>query len=167
MKRGYAMMELAAWSIAIAGSALAVSGWRSSSRMAADSAVVPSLLASPAEPRALKGDSLDRSVARIVASDPFRIARRPASVSFATEQIGVPAAPPPPRPPRPQLALAGILGGPPWEALLEGLPDRPSATLVRAGDVFGGLKVRAVMRDTVIVQGADTVWKLTMKRSWQ
>jgi hypothetical protein len=37
---------------------------------------------------------------------------------------------------------------------------------VRRGDSLGTLIVRAVGRDTVTINGADTTWRLTVKRSW-
>jgi hypothetical protein len=39
--------------------------------------------------------------------------------------------------------------------------------LVRQGDAVGDLKIRVVGRDTVVIQGADTTWRLTLKRPWQ
>ena len=99
--------------------------------------------------------------------DPFRVARHPSPVAYRAEMEGVAPPPPPPRPPNPVLALAGILGGPPWEALLDGIPDHPGATVVREGDVVAGLRIRAVRRDSVVVESRDTTWRLGIRRSWQ
>jgi hypothetical protein len=81
--------------------------------------------------------------------------------------VAVAAPPPPPKPPKPHLAVAGILGGPPWTALLDSVPGRDGSVLVKRGDTLGGLKIRSVGRDTVVVQGTDTLWKLVVKRPWQ
>jgi hypothetical protein len=64
------------------------------------------------------------------------------------------------------LVLAGTVGGPPWAALVEGIPGREGAVLVRAGDVLGTLTVRTVKRDTVTIQARDTVWRLSLKKPW-
>lgn len=116
----------------------------------------------------LPSDSVRAAAVRVAEHDPFRLEHRPASVPYRAEQAGgMQEAPPPPRPPRPHLSLSGIVGGPPWSAILDSVPGRDGGVLVRKGDTLGGLKVRSVGRDTVIVQGADTVWKLIVKRPWQ
>jgi hypothetical protein len=102
-----------------------------------------------------------------VAADPFRLERHPSPIAYRPELEGVAPLPPSPKPPKPPLVLAGILGGPPWEALIEGIPDHAGAVLVRQGDAFGDLKVRSVRRDSVIIQSADTTWRLGIKRTWQ
>lgn len=101
----------------------------------------------------------------VVANDPFRLERRPSPVSYSPAMEGAP--PPPPRPPRPALAVSGIVGGPPWEALLEGLPGRQGSVLVRRGDTVGGLRIHSITRDTVRITGMDTTWKLAVRRAWQ
>lgn len=125
----------------------------------------------PSEPwlRHASLDSLQTISERIVSHDPFRLDHHPAAVPYRPELDGVVTAPPPPppKPPKPRLALAGILGGPPWTALLDSVPGREGSVLVHKGDTLGGLRIRAVGRDTVIVQGADTVWKLVVRRPWR
>lgn len=101
----------------------------------------------------------------VVAKDPFRLERRPSPVSYSPTTESAPA--PPPRPPRPALAVTGIVGGPPWEALLEGLPGRQGSVLVRRGDTVSGLRIRSITRDTVRISGMDTTWKLAVRRAWQ
>ena len=114
-------------------------------------------------------DSVRAAAARIAVHDPFRLDHHPASVPYTLGgEPGAQHAPPPaPKPPKPHLALSGIVGGPPWSAILDSVPGRDGSVLVQKGDTLGGLKVRSVGRDTVIVQGADTVWKLIVKRPWQ
>lgn len=101
----------------------------------------------------------------LVTRDPFRVDRRPATVAYSPALESGP--PPPPRPPRPTLAVAGIIGGPPWEALIEGVPGRQGSVLVRRGDTISGLRVRSVGRDTVHITGMDTTWTLSVRRAWQ
>jgi hypothetical protein len=112
-----------------------------------------------------RSDALVAASEALVARDPFRLERKPSDVAYSPALEGAP--PPPPRPPRPALALAGIVGGPPWEALLEGIPGREGSTLVRRGDTLGGLRVRSITKDTVRIIGMDTTWTLTVRRAWQ
>jgi hypothetical protein len=110
-------------------------------------------------------DSLAAWAERFTDADPFRLERRPADVAYRPELEGAP--PPPPGPPKPALALQGILGGPPWEAIVEGLPGREGGVVVRVGDRAGALLVRRVTRDTVVIAGLDTTWTLTMRSAWR
>jgi hypothetical protein len=121
------------------------------------------ILSAAAEPRRLDADSITQAVAYVVANDPFRLSRHPATVAYSPALEGL-APPVVVRPPRPNLVLRGIVGGPPWSAILDGLPGRDGSVLMRRGDSVGTLVVRAVGRDTVTIKGADTTWRLTVKR---
>ena len=101
----------------------------------------------------------------LVARDPFRLERRPSGVPYSAATEAAP--PPAPRPPRPTLAVAGIVGGPPWEAIITGIPGRSEAALVRRGDTLGGFHVRSITRDTVRISGMDTMWVMTIREAWQ
>ena len=91
----------------------------------------------------------------------FRIGR--ANAEPATE-TAVAASPQPPKAvTRPALVLRGILGGPPWEAILEGMPGVETGVVARAGEVIGGLTVRSIGRDTAIIHASDTSWVLTVR----
>ena len=160
-----AALERALWTLAVVGASFGAVALR------VDTVTVDpgirSLLTAPAELRVLAPDSLERSARAIAERDPFRLRRRPATVRFdATGQSGF-SSEPPPRPPRPLLSLKGIIGGPPWAAILDGVPGRDGALLVRTGDVLGDLRIRVVVRDTVVVRGPDTTWRLTVRRPWQ
>jgi hypothetical protein len=104
---------------------------------------------------------IDSAAHEVAATDPFRLDRHPASVAYRPELEGVA---PPPKPPKPQLVLEGLVGG---AALIDGAPGHPATAIVHAGDTLGGLRIRHVGRDTVIVTGADTTWRLTLRRAWQ
>jgi hypothetical protein len=156
------VIDGALWSIALIGVAVAAAGVRAVSK---SSLVVPQPLpAAWAEPRRFAADSIDGSVAYTVANDPFRLSRQPASVAYAPAREGM-VPPPIIRAPRPNLVLRGIVGGPPWRAIIEGIPGHDGGTLLRQGDTVAALLVRAIGRDTVIIKGADTTWRLTVTRS--
>ena len=108
-------------------------------------------------------DSLDRAAETIVANDPFRLANRPATARFIAAQAQASSTPAQP-PPRPNLVLRAIVGGPPWQAVLDGLPGQPTGTIVTGGGSFEGIRIRAITRDTVVVESQDPTWKLTLKR---
>ena len=113
-------------------------------------------------------DDTRAAAARLVTGgDVFRLDRVPAPIGAPQAQLaGLPPAPPPPPRFRPPLAVSGIVG-PPWQAMLEGVPDHPSTVVVSPGDVLGPLRVRSITRDQVVVQGPDTTWRLTVRRPWQ
>jgi hypothetical protein len=75
-----------------------------------------------------------------------------------------PAAARAPAPPKPRLVLQGLVGGPPWDAIVQGLPGHDGSYVVRAGDSIGGLKVRSVRPDGATIHGMDTTWILTLRR---
>lgn len=122
----------------------------------------------PSAVRPVGVEALHTAAAEVVETDPFRLERHPAAVPF-DPQGGTArgAAPPPAPPPRPALALGGILGGPPWEAILEGIPARTQGMVIQSGESIGDLRVRSIGPDTVVVDGPDTTWILTLKRPWQ
>lgn len=97
-----------------------------------------------------------------VSNDPFRLANEPASVRFDPAVEGEsPVAPVPVV--RPTLVLKAIIGGPPWQAVIDGIPGQPPGTIAGPGARFDKLVVRSVTRDTVVVQGPDTTWSLGFK----
>jgi hypothetical protein len=113
-------------------------------------------------------NQLQRSARVVIASDPFRITREPSPLPFRPFGDRVAQSQPvPPSPPKPMLLLRGIVGGPPWEALIEGLPGKNGTVVVRSGEKLGDLVIRTIKKDTVVVQGMDTTWRLVMVRTWQ
>jgi hypothetical protein len=122
----------------------------------------------PAPRRAAALDTIQgKRVTTIVAGNPFRTNRSPAPVPF-TLDVGAAKSPAvaAPAAARAVLTLRGIVG-PPWSALIEGMPGTAAATVVKAGDRFGDLRVEAIRHDTVIVRGADTTWRLVVARAWR
>ena len=168
------------WACAIGLSLAGWVRWRSA-LPGADHASRPSLAAPPpvraAAPRGLGAAS--EVVAR---GNPFRLDRSPAPMgSPAPGQLGMmmstgypPGSPgsypayTPPGPPRMggALRVTGI-SGPPWEALIEGIPGKQGAVVVRPGDRVEDLRIRSISADLVVVQGQDTTWRLQIKRTGQ
>ncbi len=99
-----------------------------------------------------------------VANDPFRLSNSPPDVDAATRTSGV-RSPGPARAPRPTLVLKAITGGPPWQAIVAGLPGQSGDAVVAPGAAFGALTVQSITRDEVIVRAPDTTWTLSLKRS--
>ena len=158
-------VELTLWAGAIASLFAAGLGWRYG--VPRPALEPPPSLAGARVPLADGADTLTKGE-RAVEFDPFRLARRPPAVTYRPELEGMPPPPPPPpKPPKPPLALSGVVGGPPWTALIEGIPGRERSALVRQGDTLSGLTIKRVGRDTVTVVGMDTTWRLIVRRAWQ
>jgi len=111
------------------------------------------------------------TAARLVSErDPFRVDRHAAQTAYSPNielsegNIRSSSAA------RPTLQLRGTIGGPPWQALLEGLPEHAGSLLVREGSAFGSgvtlLVVKRIREDSVVVRGVDTTWTLLVKRAW-
>lgn len=111
-------------------------------------------------------DSLLAASERVATSDPFRLDRRPADVPFGTQAAASTPPVPGPNAARPNLSLSGLVGGPQWVALIDGVPGHEGSVLLRVGDTLGGIQVRAVTATTATISGFDTTWKLTVKRPW-
>jgi hypothetical protein len=164
MKR--ASIEALLWATAVVA---AVTTWRTGVLPARAAPPETELrLTPPGEPLRFSGPRLAAAAAGVVRSDPFRTDRHPSAVLFSAggEVTGIAMPGLPPVAPRPQLSLAGIVG-PPWTALLEGLPGRDGAVVIRAGELVDGLRVREVTSNRVVIVGRDTTWHLTIKRNWQ
>lgn len=153
-------LEAMSWAVVTVLALTAVHGWRSAVVLEPEAAAA--LPPAVAEPVLVDGDSLDEASVHVVEHDPFRFARRPSDVPYAPgiELAPLPAAP------KPVLVLTGILGGPPWQGVVEGFPGASGSTVVQEGQVVGDLRVARVSADQVIVEGADTTWTLAVRRAW-
>jgi hypothetical protein len=96
-----------------------------------------------------------------ISNDPFRLSNSPPDVRFdpgddgaSSVRVTAVAAL------RPSFVLKGIIGGPPWQAVVDGMPGQPSGVVVRQGERFDKVQVRSVTRDSVVIQGPDTSWVL-------
>lgn len=128
----------------------------------APSAVI-ALRTAPAPP---SDDSLAEAEDLTATNDPFRLSNSaptvrydPASdgVNVSNGNVALPA-------PRPTLVLKAIVGGPPWRAVIDGIPGQPPGAIVEQGNKFDQLVVRAVTRDSVVVKGSDTSWVLSFRK---
>jgi hypothetical protein len=124
------------------------------------------ITAGGAAPAALDTMALGASAMRLRLRDPFRLDRKPTDVRYNPWEPVATVAPPPPAPVRPPLALAGLLGGPPWNALIEGIPGRENGVLLQLGDSMNGVRFVALRGDTVLLAAFDTTWSLTARRPW-
>ena len=98
-------------------------------------------------------------------TDPFRVANRPSLVRYGsaspTATAGQLASM---HDVRPTMTVRAIAGGPPWHALIDGMPGQTHPTLVGPGTTVAKLTVRRITRDSVVIRGADTTWVLTFAR---
>jgi hypothetical protein len=163
MKRKH--LELMLWTLACAMALWAGVAWmRGPAAPEVSGVALPaaSELQVPYPPETLHAASIT-----LIETDPFRLERRPADVAYTPGGEHEAASPtPPPAPPRPVLALTGTIGGPPWAALIEGMPGREGSVLVREGESMGELRIARVTRESVVVTGADTTWNLKLRRAW-
>ncbi len=168
-------MEALLWILALAVVLLGWSRWRRAEPAAR--APASALSATPPEPRRVPRERLAEAGRTVTGGNPFRLDRAPAPIGFARPVFpgmmgmqGMQGMPPPeyvpPPPPRPQLAVSGIVG-PPWQALLEGVPGREGAVVVKRGDVLGDLRIRDITERVVVVASPDTTWRLTVRNPWQ
>ena len=115
----------------------------------------------------LSADSLGRLSADVEEGDVFRLARQPGPAQLDTRpsaqqgQAGIPSAAI--VSPRIPLTLKAIVGGPPWQGVVEGFPGRESAVFLRTGDKVDRFTVRSVGRDTVVIQSPDSLYRLTIQ----
>ncbi|HET7586185.1 MAG TPA: hypothetical protein VFK13_14830 [Gemmatimonadaceae bacterium] len=146
-----------------AAAAAVVAGvrWQGKDDEAVGGRLVPS--ASPVRVSFMEKDTMQRAAHFVADHDLFRVERRPSGVPYLVSLIG---APPPAATPRPVLVLTGVLGGPPWQGVVEGIPGTQGGVLVLPGSVVNGYKIKAVSESTAIVEGQDTSWTLTLKRGW-
>ncbi|MCC6317241.1 MAG: hypothetical protein IT361_06060 [Gemmatimonadaceae bacterium] len=87
--------------------------------------------------------------------NPFSISRRPVTTSQRVEPAAA-------RPQPPLLQLQGIVGGPPWSAVVQGIPGRDGEVLVQPGDTIAGLRIVRVTSTSVLVAMRDTAWALRL-----
>lgn len=153
------LLERALWSVTVVGALATLAVWlRPAVRDASGQALVLSTAAAPA---LLDGDSLMAAAESAIDNDLFQPQRaRPQ----AEDAISMPAIAVAPRAPAPRLTLRGVIGGPPWDVIIDGIPGRPAGTVMRDGETISGFSVRVAARDTVRVRGADTTWILVLQQ---
>jgi hypothetical protein len=95
----------------------------------------------------------------VSSSNPFRLDRHPSTPTPDAPTVAVP-----PAAPTLALELSGVIGGPPWRAIVSGIPGRDAGVVVRAGDTLGGMRIRSIRRDTVVIQAGDSTMTLILKK---
>jgi hypothetical protein len=164
-RRVRVLLEVGGWLAALCGAVgTVVSGHGQSTPRAS---VLSELMAAPdRSPWAFDADSLQVWARHSAARDPFRLSRQPSlvgseSVDASTSVVST-------SPPKPQLVLYGILGARArWQAVIGGVPGETGPVLVRSDDtlatVAGPFRVHHIAPDTILVQGMDTTWRLTLR----
>lgn len=153
-----------------AASILSVSllaGYRWRSALRATDRLAPPRAAIAAVQSPTRDSTLDDELSALAAADPFRLSNTPAAVRFDARNDAASPAPGtmPAAALRPALILRAIVGGPPWQAIVDGIPGQQPGTVVRAGSAFDRISVAAVTRDSVVLHGPDTTWVLAFRRS--
>jgi len=158
------VLERLAWAVTVIALGFVADTWHRIARPA--QAPVPTIWPVSPPARPITSDSLGVLTARIVESDVFRLDRRPAALAYGSSPDTLANRPvPAPAPPRPALVLVGIVG-PPWRALVDGIPGHDGSVLLHAGQVMAGLRVREVTATGASISAADTTWHLAIKRTW-
>jgi len=156
-------MELGLSVATLALSLVAVYRWGGMQHQPPQAATVS---AAPTTEAATSAALLSEAALAAMEQNPFRLSRAPSDVAFVPRRIAM-ATPSGPPAFRGLLVLKGIVGGPPWHAVIDGLPGQPPGTMVSAGSTFEKLVIRTISRDTVVVQAPDTVWRLTLMKGTQ
>ncbi len=155
--------EASVWALAVGAVVGSVTAW---TRAIPDARVEPRLVPwLPGEPRRIEIQEIRGAATTLRDRNPFRIERAPTSLRF-----GSPPAVPEPvaaESQLPNLALAGIVGGPPWLALVEGIPGREIGAILVEGAELNGIRLERLRGDTAVLSGLDTTWVLLPKRAWR
>jgi hypothetical protein len=158
---------LAAWALAGLGLAGAAVAWSMAVPVLPPEGGAPAWRMSVPAVDPSSGGQLDAAAISIREHNPFWWERKPKGVRFNPwEEVNMLPTPSAAPPSKPVLALVGIVGGPPWTAVIEGIPGREGGVLLRAGEEVGGLRLADVRGDTVRLSGHDTTWTLTPRRAW-
>jgi hypothetical protein len=159
----WALLRALLWLMSAA--LLTAAAWRGYGRARPNERHLGTEPAMPVSPQpSLTADSLSTLANRIVSADAFRIVRRPSPILFGSAaDAGAASAP---KPPKPALVLSGIIGGPPWIGVVDGVPGHDQSVLVHPGDSIAGLRIQRVTKTLVLIVGLDTTWRLTVHQPW-
>lgn len=118
----------------------------------------------PAEWSAPSRDSLSRLTDRAAKRSPFRI------VAALEEEPAVPIVEVPEEPLQPvitmpEIRVKAIVGGPPWSAVLAGIPGTVGEAVVHPGDRIAELTVVTLTADTAVLRWNDSTWTIRLERS--
>jgi hypothetical protein len=116
----------------------------------------------PGPTAAPDSEALLDAISVIREGDLFRVERQPPARVPPVQTVIPQLTNPVPRP-----VVTGLIGGPPWSAVVEGIAGVEGATVLQVGQSIGDITLRAIRRDTIILRGKDSTWKLTVRNSWQ
>lgn len=142
--------------LAVASVVPAAIEWRAAAAAPSSFALPQSAAPLPSAPEETPLLSLAQEV---TSRNPFRLSNRPSLVRHGEQPIAHAVAP---LAYRPTLSLKAIVGGPPWTALIAGIPGVVGIAMVSRGDRVDLLEIRSITRDTVVLRGTDTTWVLTI-----
>ncbi len=160
MNRFHALIA-AAWTLAGVVSLGAIWGWATAVPLVPREQRKAYQAAAPVAPGDTTG--LVAAAAMLRDHDPFRFERKPTKLRFNPWEPAI-AAVPPRAPQRPALGLMGLVGGPPWNAVIQGIPGREAGVVLSVGDSVSGVRLDRIHGDTVFVSGLDTTWILVAGR---
>ena len=114
-------------------------------------------------------DSIRAAADALIENDPFRISNTPPMRASSARTVAASTSAPP-RPPalaqtaRVSVVLKAITGGPPWRAVLGGVPGRVGDQVLEPGARFADMELRSISRDSVAIATADSSWWLGLPR---
>jgi hypothetical protein len=157
------------WVLAVLVIAASVAAWSTAVPTVVSVNTTSTRIAGIEDPApAVDSNDLATSAQTMLSQDPFRFDHEQTAVRFnPAGMVNQAGAIPPPAPARPALRLVGIIGGPPWTALVEGVPGREGGVLIRLGEETGGLRLALMRGDTAVLTGFDTTWVLRAGPTWR
>jgi hypothetical protein len=87
---------------------------------------------------------------------PFRLG------STAVLSTVVTAPPPPQTGTTPSIVVKAIVGGPPWQAVIQGLPGTTEERVVRAGDRVSEISILTIASESVVLRWNDSTWTVRL-----
>ena len=111
-------------------------------------------------PTRVPDDSIFDAGDAVVWDNLFRLSRQSASVETAESDRPAPPVPARVQPPVRLRATAG----PPWSAVIDGLPGAQAGLVVGTGDVVGPYTVVHIGVDRVMIRDRDTTWTFAFSR---
>ena len=106
------------------------------------------------------------SAEELAARSPFRADRRASRTEFRPERVVEPQVPVVTASPKPLLHVSGVVSGEQPAAIVEGIPGAEGSVVLRLGDAAAGIEATSIGRDTVVLAGLDTIWKLEVRVPW-
>lgn len=113
------------------------------------------VVASPLSGR-LQRDSVNELLAGALRHSPFRL-------GSTTAVPTVDAAPPLPQASAaPDIVVKAIVGGPPWQAVVQGLPGTTEERVVRVGERVSDVTILTIASESVVLRWNDSTWTVRL-----